>query len=294
MTMSLVPEPIVVTGARGFVGSRLISRLRATGADVRAWTRPEVDLLDAASVEVAMSRDSPQTLFHLAAAGVSADSAHDPAIARADLMMMESLIHSLRPGMRMIYAGSMAEYGVGGVLSEADPCVPATAYAIGKFGAGRMGAAYLPQNGISFCNARLFGVYGPGEARQRLFPSLLQALASGRPVPLSDGRQRRDFIHVDDACDAMIALAALDTIPQLVNIGTGISVSVGDVARWIADAMQVPRELLRFGESLRSPGDQNLLQADTRLLSSLIGAAPPQRLRPGFDLSLLRALSDLH
>jgi nucleoside-diphosphate-sugar epimerase len=289
MTVPLGPGPIVVTGGRGFVGSRLIHRLRAIGSDVRAWTRPEVDLLDAASVEAAVSRDCPHTLFHLAAAGVSVGSAHDPKVASADLTMMETLIHSLRPDTRMIYAGSMAEYGVGGVLSEANPCVPATAYAIGKFAAGRLGAAYLPQKGVSFCNARLFGVYGPGEAPQRLFPFLLQALASGRPVPLSDGLQRRDFIHVDDACDAMIALAALDTVPQLVNIGTGSSVSIGEVARWIADAMQVSRDLLRFGESPRSPGDQNLLQADTRLLASLIGAAPPQRLQPGFDLSLLQA-----
>jgi len=278
---------IVITGANGFIGRRLAERLSGRRLEVKPWVRPQVDLLSAPSIIAAAARDAPDTVFHLAASGVSASNAHDPAVMFAEIRMMAGLIAHLREGTRLLYAGTMSEYGRAGLLAENDPCTPATAYGIGKLAAGQYAAAYAQAHGIHFSNCRLFGVYGPGEAPGRFFPFLLSRLQRGEQVPLSDGRQRRDFVHVDDVCDALLALAQLPEAPPIVNIGTGTAVAISDVARWVADAAGAPQSLLRFGERPRSPGDEDLMQADNTLLTSLIGEAPPQRLKSGLPLSLI-------
>ncbi|MBM3465719.1 MAG: NAD-dependent epimerase/dehydratase family protein, partial [Armatimonadetes bacterium] len=130
---------------------------------------------------------------------------------------------------------------------------------------------------------RLFGVYGPGEADGRLFPHLVRALSEGVPVPLSDGRQVRDFIHVDDVCEGLLRLAEIDAPRVLVNLGTGSGVRIRDAAAWTADALGADRALLRFGAAPRSPGDENRLVADVTRLRALLSWVPPQRLRPGMD-----------
>ena len=181
MTLHL-REPVAITGARGFIGQRLAAILTLQGVDVRCWSRPEVDLQDPFSVLAAVNRDLPRTVFHLASAGVSSARANDPAVIFADLQMMRCLLSSLHKETRLIYAGSMSEYGKAGILAEADRCTPSTAYAVAKLAAGSLGAAYFPQKNVTFCHARLFGVFGPNEAPQRLFPFLLRSLEQKKPV----------------------------------------------------------------------------------------------------------------
>lgn len=271
--------PVAVTGASGFVGRRLAALLNSRGTRVARWSRPQVDLLDAASVVAASERDAPKTICHLAATGVSAAHAHDSAIIAANLSMTQNLLAAAPEGARIVIAGSMSEYGRAGRLAESDRCTPRTAYGIAKLASGLYAAAYGPLREQRVSIARLFGVYGPGEAPQRLFPSLIDALRRGEPVDLSEGLQRRDFVHVDDACAALAEIAAVDTGGDpAVNLGTGQAVRVRDVAQWIAESLGASPDLLRFGARPRSPGDEDLLEADTTRLISLIGYAPPQRL----------------
>lgn len=278
---------VAVTGASGFIGRHLCRALSARGIDVRPWSRPCVNLVDACSVAEAFERDRPKTIFHLAAAGVGVAQAHDASIIRQDISMMESLLSYAPAGARLLYAGSMSEYGHAGLLSEEDCCTPRTAYGVAKLACGHYASAYAQSRGLSVRVARLFGVYGPGEPSARLFPSLLSALRNGNSIAMSDGLQRRDFIHVEDACAAMISLAkAPDGVPEVVNIATGTAVRVRDVAQWVADAIGAPRTLLQFGARPRSPGDEDLLVANIDRLKSIIGWLPPQRLQPRLSVTL--------
>jgi nucleoside-diphosphate-sugar epimerase len=279
---------VLVTGAGGFIGRRLVAALAREGAEVTGWARQDVDLLDSEAVGAAMEAARPATIVHLASAGVNAARAHDPQVIVEDVTMAGVLIAAAPRGSRLVVAGSMAEYGRGGRHSEDDRCDPQTAYAIARFAAGSLALAYAERYGLAVTVARLYGVYGPGEAAQRLFPQLIENLSAGHPVALSDGRQRRDFIHVDDVCRALIAIAAAPAVncPPIVNAGTGQSVRVRDAAEWIADALGAPRDLLQFGARQRSPGDEDLLEADVTRLSALLGAAPPQRLGPDLAIEL--------
>ena len=277
---------IVITGAGGFIGGRFFHRLAAQGANVRGWHRPLVDLVDPTAVAAAMARDRPQSIFHLAAAGVSRGQENQVDIIRHDIAMIENLLAYAPEGARILVAGSLSEYGRSGRFAEDDLCTPTNAYGIAKLASGLMARAYGARRGHTVKVARLFGVYGPGEAPSRFFPSLLAALRARTPIALSDGMQQRDFIHVDDACTAMAAVLSAEDVPDVVNIGTGMAVSIYDAATWLADATNAPRDLLRFGEQPRSPHDCELMLADVTRLCRVTAKAPPQRLMPGLSSDL--------
>lgn len=277
------PVGTIVSGAGGFLGRAVVTRLQAEGVTVFAPPRAELDFRDAAAVERAFAAVPAAMVFHLASSGVFA-AADDPPIVDDELAMARAVAIAARPGTRVVFAGSMAEYGNSGRLRESDPVLPRNAYARAKVAAGRILADGAGSGGYALVHARLFGLYGPGEAATRLLPSILAALTAGQPIALSDGRQRRDFVHIDDAARALCDLAGCASPPPLVNVGTGRALAVRDVALALARELTADPALLRFGDRQRSPHDQDCLEADTAVLRQAIGWTPPQRLEPGLAL----------
>ena len=267
----------IVTGAGGFLGRALVAALRASGCAVLAPLRAELDWRDAAAVGRFVAASDATTLYHLASSGVGNTDANDPAILADELAMACAIGAAAPAGMRIVYAGSMAEYGRAGRLAETDVVAPSNGYARAKVEAGRILADRSPGTMV---HARLFGLYGPGEAAGRLLPAISTALREGCPIALSDGLQRRDFVHVDDAARALAELGALPHPPATVNVGTGIALEVRAVALALARGLGADPALLQFGARARSPHDQDLLEADSALLRATLGWIPPQRLAP--------------
>jgi nucleoside-diphosphate-sugar epimerase len=280
-----------VTGAAGFIGRRLVPLLRTHQATVQAWDRIEaagvdrrLDLADGAAVRQAIESFQPRIVFHLATVGVSHERAHDPRVIGENTACLGNLMDAMegRPGTdrpALVMTGTMAEYGPArSPIAETDPCRPSTAYAMAKYVCTRLVERYAKAKGIDAVVARLFHVYGPGEPDNRLFPTLLARLSAGEPVPLSDGRQARDFVHVDDACECLARLALTPGARgRVVNVGTGKALSVRDAAGKVASLLGADPSLLRFGSRERSPGDEDLLQADVTTLQELLSWVPPQR-----------------
>jgi nucleoside-diphosphate-sugar epimerase len=292
MTSSL--GSLVVTGAGGFIGRRLCAHLAAAGRQVVAVSRgplpgfpcpvSQVDVSDAPELTGIIREVAPVAIIHLASVGVKPSQSADLTAVPANLALAHAVVLAAAsvPGCRVIHTGSMAEYGSHvGALHEDLPLAPAattTAYALGKLVAGLHAQAMGARLGVQVVVARLFGVFGPGEEPHRLFPTLLTNLRAGQPVLLSDGRQRRDFIHVDDVCEVLTALADHPSVAGVVNIGSGEAVEVARICRGIAAALGADPALLRFGARPRSPGDTDLLLADTRRLADWLGRVPPARL----------------
>ena len=274
---------VIVTGAGGFLGRALVEHLRGEGVEVFAPPRSELDWTDPPAVAQAM-RGGPKVLYHLASSGVSASDADDAAIVGAELAMASAIASRMTPGGRLIYAGSMAEYGHAGRLAETNGVAPGNAYARAKVEAGLLLATFSRERDFRLVHARLFGLYGPGEGERRLLPSILAALQAGREIALSDGRQRRDFVHVADAAAVLAALALHPAPPVLVNVGTGRAVEVRAVALALAAELGASPSLLRFGARPRSPHDQDVLEADIAVLEAALGSVPPQRLAPGMSI----------
>lgn len=272
------PLRAIVSGAGGFLGRAVVARLSASGTTVLAPPRSELDWRDAGAVAQFVANAGAATIYHLASSGVANIDADDPRIVEDELAMARAIGAAATSEMRVVYAGSMAEYGRAGRLAEAEEASPQNVYARAKVEAGRILREHAQARGFSLVHARLFGLYGPGEGARRLLPAILAALRERRPLALSDGTQRRDFVHVADAARALADLGALNRAPGVVNIGTGIALEVRAVALALAREMGADLALLRFGERPRSPHDQDVLEADIALLAATIGWLPPQRL----------------
>lgn len=266
---------ILVTGSSGFIGRRMLERMRSAGVDASGWTRADGDLRDSDAVRTRLAQLRPDHIFHLASEPPSPVAETWARIAD-EQAMLANLAYTMPGHCRLIYAGSMAEYGRAGLLRETDQCMPDTGYGCAKSSGTNLAIALRTILDVDIRVGRLFGVYGPGEGPGRLLPTLLAKMRNGEPMPLSDGEQLRDFIHVDDVCTVMLALAEASAPPPIVNVGTGRGVSVRRVCETVARVLNVDPSLLRFGTRPRRHVDQDALVAGTELLRSVV-APPPQR-----------------
>jgi nucleoside-diphosphate-sugar epimerase len=145
-------------------------------------------------------------------------------------------------------------------------------------------AALSKQTGVSAAWGRLFFLYGQHEYAERLVASVIRALLQEQPALCSHGRQIRDFLYVQDAADALVAL--LDSnVEGAINIASGIPVSVADVVEQLAELMQHP-ELVRLGALPETGDDPHLLVADTTRVRNVLGWSPRYQLSDGLSQTI--------
>jgi nucleoside-diphosphate-sugar epimerase len=203
--------------------------------------------------------------------------------AAASLVLLRAFLD--QGGQRAVMAGSCAEYDwIGeGILMESSPIRPATPYGVAKDLVRRAVCAANDHFSASVAWGRVFWLYGPQEAAGRLVSDVAAALSEGRPTDVSEGRQIRDFLHVDDVASAFVA-ALENGWSGPFNIGAGEGVSVRQVIETLAQASG-RRDLVRFGARATSPSDPPLLVADTRVLREEFGWAPAISMQQGLALT---------
>jgi nucleoside-diphosphate-sugar epimerase len=132
--------------------------------------------------------------------------------------------------------------------------------------------------------ARLFYVYGPGEAPGRLVPTVVQGFLAAAPVELSHGRQRLDFLYVDDVADALVRLLGSD-VKGAVNVASGEATSVRDMVGAIVAHLEAPADV-RFGARAGDEGGPPLVVADTARLREELGFAPSVPMPEAIDRTI--------
>lgn len=247
-----LPGPILVLGAGGFIGANLFRSLFRVRPDVfgtvsafPAWRLEDVpaenlvktDLLVDANLDALLARTKPRTVFNCAAYGAYSFETDHELIHRTNFLFLSKLLHRLEalPGARLIHAGSSSEYGDHGAgPSERDALLPNSDYSVSKAAAAGLIHFFGRKKRVPCANLRLYSVYGPLEDSSRLIPALVRhGLAGGYP-PLVDPAISRDFVYVDDACEAFIAAASgLEEADYgaSFNIGGGRKITVADAAR---------------------------------------------------------------
>jgi nucleoside-diphosphate-sugar epimerase len=291
-----VTEPtgarVLVTGASGFIGWHCLMPLRERGFEVHAVARtlpadaqPDVtwhraDLLEAGVAADIVERVRPTHLLHLAwfvTPGKVIASPLNYGWVAVSVDLLEAFVAA--GGARAVMSGSAYEYdwAEGTCVEGTTPLVPDTVYGSCKAALYLLATSIARESDLSLAWVRPFFLYGPREHPDRLVASVARALLDGEPASTSHGRQRRDYLHVQDVADATVAV--LDsTLVGPVNIGSGRAVELREIVTRIGALVGRP-DLLRVGAIPARPNDVPLVVADTRRLSTELGW------RPRFDLA---------
>jgi nucleoside-diphosphate-sugar epimerase len=203
-------------------------------------------------------------------------------------------------GAGLVMAGTFSEYQKPAdqtPLTERSPLETAKIYGATKAAGGIVANALAASLGVNLRLLRFFNVYGEGEAPHRLLPSLVTGLARGERVVLSDGRQVRDFIYVDDvveACikagDDMVSPARASTATW--NVCTGVGHSVRAFAALVAQAMGERAELLGFGELPMRADDEPYLVGDGERIFREFGWRPKHDLEAGIRAAVATLMAN--
>lgn len=275
---------VLVTGATGFVGPRLIKRLLETGAKVWAGVLPgeptgrlpaqakqlPFDVRIPQSVAQAVAEAAPQVVFHLAAVGVTEPTV-DPRAALivntgGAVLLMEALREN--GAGRLVLVGTCYEYGARQALEGLDPV---NFYAASKAAAWAFARAYWRTCGLPVVVARPFQVYGPDQPTHTLIPSAIGAALAGEDFRMTAGEQARDFVFVDDVIDGLLACAQRPGIEGLsIDLGTGQTHTVRQVVECIWELTGARGRILAGALPYR-PGEVMHLAADAGRTAHLIG-----------------------
>lgn len=290
---------VLVTGAAGFVGSHVTRRVVQDGHAVWAAIRPgestdrladvldhlsvvAVDLREASAVQNLISAARPDCTIHLAWYAVPGKYWTAPENLDCVTMTL-ALARALGAAgcSRLVAAGSCAEYDWNyGYLSEdTTPLKPRSLYGACKNATREILDAFCIRAGMQFAWTRLFYLYGPTEAKERLVPHVVLALLRGECAKCTNGEQIRDFLHVDDVASAVWAVAKSD-LSGPVNIGSGQPVKIRTIVETIAKHLH-REEKVELGSFSGDPYEPALLLADVRKLTSVAGWKPSLSLKDG-------------
>lgn len=287
---------VLLTGAAGFLGRHVAEALAARGGDEvvavlrRMTTGPwrqcaVVDLRDGALVRDLVGRVAPDVVLHLAGRthGSAAELVADNTLATANVV---DAVAALRPQARLVVAGSAAEYGAehdaDAVLHEHDPCAPRHPYGVTKLAATRL-ALGPPGGGRSVAVARLANLLGPGLSPRLLPGALVQQLAAcrraGQPFTVHVGARmpRRDYVDVDDAARALLALVD-GSATGVFHVASGVCHSVDELIEVLQQLVGAPIVVAEDAR-LRSPGTAAAVRLSTAAAATAIGFSARTGLR---------------
>jgi NAD dependent epimerase/dehydratase len=303
---------VLVTGAAGFIGSHLVERLVAEGADVRAFvhynsrgewgnlellpaaTRRSIDvvagdLIDPRSVQQAV--DGRHTVFHLGALIAIPYSYTAPAsYVAVNIQGTLNVLEACRRAdtARIVHTSTSEAYGTARYvpMDEAHPLQGQSPYSASKIGADKIAESYYLSFGLPVSTIRPFNCYGPRQSARAIIPTILTQMLAGRTtLRLGSLSPVRDFTYVGDTVDGFLRIAeSRKSVGEVLNVGSGKGVTIGDVVTLAERVCGVKVKVLTERARVRPEKSEVMrLLCDSGRMRRLTGWKPRVTLRQGLE-----------
>jgi len=248
---------IYVAGHRGMVGSAIVRKLETLGyTSIITRTSKELDLRNQQAVADFFATEKPDYVFLAAAkvGGIVANNTYRAEFIYDNLMMESNIIHQsyVNGVQKLLFLGSSCiypkmapqplkeEYLLSGYLEETNQ-----PYAIAKIAGIELCDSYRAQYGCNFISAMPTNLYGPNDnydlEKSHVLPAMLRKFITAKAndeatvTIWGSGTPRREFLHVDDLAEACLYLMENYNEKGLVNIGTGVDVTILELAQMVKE-----------------------------------------------------------
>jgi len=322
-TNTLKDLPVLVTGAGGFIGSRLTEALCARGARVRAFvrynSRADIGLLKLLpaevlrSVEVIMgdlqdedalekAASGTALVFHLGALiSIPYSYQHPVEVVRANILGTLAVLQACRKaGCRLIHTSTSEVYGsaLRVPIDEQHPLQGQSPYSASKIGADKLVESYYRAFGVPAVTIRPFNTYGPGQSARAVIPTIITQALQAEEIHLGNLDALRDFTYLDDTVAAFIKAAETPGIDgETFNLGSGHEVSIRELSDEIVELTGSRARVVVDEERLRPEKSEVVrLLADNSKARRVLGWAPQVELREGLTRTIawVRAHMDFY
>lgn len=299
---------IFVTGATGFVGSRLVRALVQNNEDVSILVRNKQlnsrlrDISDkmhiyegdlqSESLQEIIDKVRPTILFHLAAHG--ALPGENVTIQELIEVNIKSLVRLLSAVKRhkiklFVNTGSSSEYGIKDVpMNETDFLCPINDYGVTKAAATLYCQKVALTESLPIVTLRLFSPYGYGDNIKRLIPFVIKKALIHEPISLSSKENVRDFIAIEDVVEAYLQTMRVSVNPgEIFNIGSGKQHSVYAIVSKIVEITKSKSQLQwnTMPKQLRQV-EPKIWEADIRKAKKILYWKPSYSLEQGLEIAI--------
>ena len=239
---SLAGRKILVTGARGFIGSHLCHRLYLHGAKVHAVSRGrhtngdvhwwQANLADIITVRKLLDNVRPEIIFHLSGF-VTAAPGVEFVLSTFDSHLMSTvclLTAATEIGChRIVLTGSLTE-----PQSSCVDAIPSSPYAAAKWSTGMYGRMFHALYHTPVTIVRPYMTYGPMQNPHKIIPYVTLSLLRGKSPKLASGEWQADWVYIQDVIDGLLAAAQAPNVEGCtVDLGSGVLLSVREVVTHI-------------------------------------------------------------
>ncbi|MBT4484482.1 MAG: GDP-L-fucose synthase [Candidatus Latescibacteria bacterium] len=300
---------IFVAGHLGLVGSAILRKLRAEGYDnIIVRPRNVLDLTDQHAVNIFFESEKPEYVFLAAAkvGGIVANSSYPGDFIYENLALSTNTIHAAyKSGVKkFMFLGSSCvypklapqpikeEYLLSGPLEPTND-----AYAVSKIAGIKMIQAYRSQYNFKGISLMPTNLYGPGDnydlETSHVLPALIRKFHEAKINNASEvviwgtGKPHREFLYIDDFADAALLLMKKYDSDDIINVGTGKDISIGELADIVRDVVGFSGEIVY--DSSKPDGTPRKLLDISRLKD--LGWEPATNLRQGISKSYQSYLS---
>ncbi len=302
---------LLVTGGAGFIGSNFVRyvlrerpQYRVINVDVLTYAGNlenlkdiendpryrfvRADISDAAAMTKAFDDHSIDAVVNFAAESHVDRSILDPGIfVRTNVLGTQVLLDAAKKrGVERYLQVSTDEVygslGKTGKFTEETPLQSNSPYSSSKAGADLLVRAYGHTFHFPVLITRCSNNYGPFQFPEKLIPLMISNALEDKPLPVyGDGKNVRDWLHVDDHCSAILAVLERGRVDEVYNIGGNNEMENLRVVELILDALKKPRSLIKFVTD--RPGHDRRYAIDASKMKAELGWEPARTFEQGIE-----------